>query len=136
VTSPRTYDKQEIKPLRPSPTLRTRTTTTTTLLLHRSFLLALLLLLSKFELVALLPADDDFPNEQGGSLPCVAGRKAASDYLRRLRQAQNGERKTGYSSPSVSPSIFSFRDEGGRFQLTAVTATGLASSGVDKPSSR
>jgi hypothetical protein len=45
---------------------------------------------------------------------------AANNDLRRLRQTQNGERKTGYSSP---PSYVRRRDEGGRPRLTTATTT-------------
>jgi hypothetical protein len=102
VTSPRTYEEREIKPLRPSPTLTTRTTTTLLLLLLllllRPLLLALLLLLS---IKALRTS-----TREGGSLHVVAGTgrlspttawwiyeaaEAASKYLRRLRQARNGK---------------------------------------------
>jgi hypothetical protein len=68
VTSPRTYEEREIKPLRPITNLTTRATATTLLLLLllllllHALLLTHLFLLSMFERVALLPVDDGAPN--------------------------------------------------------------------------
>jgi hypothetical protein len=153
VTSPRTYEEREIKPLRPSPTFRddeddnNNAAAAASLpppcpaspsVLHRSLLLALLLLLSSFELVTLLPVDDGAPNKHPrGRIPSWRRRNrsvhaddgvktAASNYLRGLRQAQNGERKTGYSCRCASPSSPVPQDGGGRLRLTTTTTTTAA----------
>jgi hypothetical protein len=49
-------------------------------------------------------------------------KSAASNSLRGLRQAQNGERKTGYSSRCASPSSPVPQDGGGRPRLTTTTS--------------
>jgi hypothetical protein len=115
VTSPRTYEQREIKPLRPSPTLTTRTTTTLLLLLLllHALLLALLLLLSMFERVALLPVDDVTPNEH---LPREDPFMAASKPIGARRRLRDGSR-SGDGGEQLPAQARSSANQRGRGQV-------------------
>jgi hypothetical protein len=122
VTSPRTYEQREIKPLRPSPTLTTRTTTTTLRLLHRPLLLALLLLLSMFERVALLPVDDVTPIEHPPREdPFMTASKPIGARRRRRDGSRSGD--GGEQLPAQSRSSANQRGRGQVFETAELRSS-------------